>query len=428
MSQYEMFAGVDWGTEKHVACLLDPGRRVRRQLEISHDGAALIEFAASLVEMAAGQPERVAVAIEKPDGPVVETLLDRGIHVYAINPKQVDRFRDRHSMAGAKDDLRDAFVMADALITDMPLFRRVKVGDAALIELRELTRGREDLRDQRVRLTNQLRELLLRYFPQILAMSAAADDRWIWTLLEKAATPQRARELRRAQLEKVLKDHRISRVTIEDVRRELAREDIVVAPGVREAVAERVRLVVPQLQLVDRQLTLIDKQIAKALERLSTPEEESTEGQKSEHRDAEILLSLPGAGNTVVATMLAEAWEPLAARDYSRLRLLMGIAPVTRRTGKHGSQGRRIPVLMRRACNQRLRNAAHYWGQTAIRDDERAKEIYAAHRAKGQSHGRALRSVAEHFLRVTFAMLRTGTLYDPGRCIVTRSSATMKAA
>jgi transposase len=381
-----------------------------------------------LVSLAAGHPERVAVVIEKPDGPVVETLLDCGIHVYSINPKQVDRFRDRHSVAGAKDDVRDAFVMADALLTDQILFRRVKAGDPAVIELRELTRGREDLKEQRVRLANQLRELLLRYFPQVLALSAAADDKWIWALLEKAADPLRARTLRRAQLEKILKDHRISRFTVDDVRRELGRQDVIVAPGVREAVAERVRLIVPQLQLVTRQVAEVDKRIAKVLERLSAPEEESAEGQKNEHRDAAILLSLPGAGNTVVATMLAEAWQPLVERDYTRLRLLMGIAPVTRRTGKQGKHGRRIPVLMRRACNQRLRNSAYYWSCASIRDDARAKELYAEHRAKGQSHGRALRSVAEHLLRVAVAMLRDGTLYDPAHGRISPPVSDAKAA
>lgn len=413
MTQYDLFAGIDWGSETHVVCVLDPDRKVRRECAIAHDGSALVEFAASLVALADGHPERVAVAIEKPDGPVVETLLDCGVHVYSVNPKQVDRFRDRHSVAGAKDDARDAFVMADALVTDRTLFRQVKESDPAVIELRELTRGRGDLKEQRVRLANQLRELLIRYFPQILALSAAADERWIWALLERAAEPRRARTLRRAQIEKILKDHRISRMTVDDVRRELARQDLVVAPGVREAVAERVRLIVPQLQLVDKQVTEVEKRIEKVLERMSVPEAESAEGQRNEHRDAAILLSLPGAGKTVVATMLAEAWQPLVERDYTRMRGLMGIAPVTRRTGKQGKHGRYIPVFMRRACNQRLRNTAYYWSLASIRDDGRAKELYRQHRGKGQSHGRALRSVADHLLRVAFAMLRNRTLYDP---------------
>ena len=69
------------------------------------------------------------MAIEVPHGPVVDTLIDRGFVVYAINPKQLDRLRDRFSVAGAKDDRRDAYVLGDGVRTDRRLFRRVHVAD-----------------------------------------------------------------------------------------------------------------------------------------------------------------------------------------------------------------------------------------------------------------------------------------------------------
>ena len=108
------FAGVDWGSAKHQVCLLDGAGTVVGEREFVHGGAGLAALCEWMLSMA-GDPGTVAVAIEVPHGPVVDALLDRGFAVYAINPKQLDRFRDRFSPAGAKDDSRDAEVLGDAL-------------------------------------------------------------------------------------------------------------------------------------------------------------------------------------------------------------------------------------------------------------------------------------------------------------------------
>ena len=129
--------------------------------------------------------------------------------------------------------------------------------------------------------------------------------------------------------------------------------------------------------------------------------------QETEHRDVTILRSLPGAGRVVAATMLAEASEALAERDYRALRSYTGVAPVTWQSGK------RKVVGMRRSCNPRLRNAVYHWSMVSIQHDERSREHYAALRNKGHSHSRALRGVADRLLAVLTAMLRTGSNYDP---------------
>lgn len=110
----------------------------------------------------------VGVAIEIPHGPVVDSLLDRGIRVFSINPKQLDRFRDRFSPAGAKDDRRDACVLADALRTDPACLRELDPLDARIVQLREWSGMHEELTNQRTRLTHQVRDQLWRYFPQCL--------------------------------------------------------------------------------------------------------------------------------------------------------------------------------------------------------------------------------------------------------------------
>ena len=130
---YEWFVGIDWGSQQHQVCVLDRDRRRVGERAVDHDGASLARLADWLWTVSAGQPQRVAVAIEVPRGAIVEGLLERGFHVFAINPKQLDRFRDRHSVAGAKDDRRDAFVLADSVRTDQPSFRRLQLDDTATL-------------------------------------------------------------------------------------------------------------------------------------------------------------------------------------------------------------------------------------------------------------------------------------------------------
>jgi transposase len=134
----------------------------------------------------------VAVAIEVPHGPVVDALLDRGFAVHAINPKQLDRLRDRFSVAGAKNDRRDARVAAAGLRTDPHLFRHVQIGDPIVIELREWSRLAAELQQERVRLGNRIRQQLWRYYPQLLALTDDVAAEWMLELWMIAPTPTKA--------------------------------------------------------------------------------------------------------------------------------------------------------------------------------------------------------------------------------------------
>src|SRR6058998_3679418 len=162
------FVGVDWATETHHVRVSDARGRKLGARTFAHSGEGLAAMAAWILEVTGAAPEAVFVAIEVPHGPVVESLMERGFRVHAINPKQLDRFRDRFSPAGAKDDSRDAYVLADCLRTDPQCFRRLEPTDALTVELREWSRLNKSLTDQRVRLGNQLREQLWRYYPQML--------------------------------------------------------------------------------------------------------------------------------------------------------------------------------------------------------------------------------------------------------------------
>ena len=122
--------------------------------------------------------------------------VERGFAVYSLNPKQMDRFRGRHTVAGAKDDKRDALVIADSLRTDMKLFHRVRIDGPLVIRIRELSRTEQDVQQEQVRTGHQLRDLLRRYFPQIVELCPGVDEPWFWELIELAPTPAKATTFR----------------------------------------------------------------------------------------------------------------------------------------------------------------------------------------------------------------------------------------
>ena len=401
MEEFSLWVGVDLGSESHQICVLDATRRVLLEATVEHSGKALSELAERLLALAEGRAERLAVGIETPRAAIVETFLDRGVAVFALNPKQLDRFRDRHTVGGAKDDRRDAYVLADSLRTDQPSFRAVKLSSAEFVELRELSRLRDELMAERLALANRLSEHLNRYFPTALQLGNIYESRWIWALLERAsAAPQAARKLSLAKLRSVLQAHRVRTQTPETVREILNQQALHVAPGVAEAFGKRVMMLLPRLRLVCEQLAEIDGRLKHLLQQVAADEG------KSEHRDVALALSFPGIGTAVCAAMFGEAWQPLRERDYTTLSALCGISPITKRSGKS------TVVAMRRACNQRLRDAMHHWAHNAVLQDPHARAHYAALRSRGHKHARALRSVASRLLEVLLAMLRSGQPYD----------------
>ena len=401
---YNWFVGIDWGSEQHQVCVLDGNRRRLGERVVDHDGASLARLADWLWTVSAGQPQRVAVAIEVPRGAIVEGLLERGFHVFAINPKQLDRFRDRHSVAGAKDDRRDAFVLADSVRTDQPSFRRLQLEDPQFLVLRDLSRAEETLLEDFRRSANRLRDQLHRFYPQMLQLCSAADEFWLWDLIDLAPTPAHAALLNEEQVQRVLKTHRIRRVKAHEVLTCLQSPALPVAPGTADAAQAHCEFLLPCLRVLAEQLRACSQQVSALLRTLA-----ETPGKDEGPSDVAIVLSLPGVGRKITAWLFAEAAQPLAERDYQVLRTQGGVAPVTKQSGK-----RRV-VVMRRGCNPRLRQALYHMGRVAMQRDAHFSRVYVALRAKGQRHGQALRNIGDRLLRILMAMLRNRTCYDASR-------------
>lgn len=405
---YQLLVGIDWATAAHQLCVMGPDATVLEERAVEHQAGALHACLAELIRRAQGAPEAIAIAIETPRGALVETLLEHGLHVYALNPKQLDRFRDRHTVAGAKDDRRDAFVLADALRTDVHKFRRVQLDDPLVIQIRELTRADEDLRGDLNRLHNRFREQLYRCASPLLALSPAADEPWFWDIVERI-TQKPQRRPTRLQIDKILRRHRIRRVTAEQVLNAIRTEPLHTAPGAVEAARTHIALLLPRLRAAHEQRQHCAKQLASLLNQYAV--EETADSSEDSPCIVDVMRSLPGLGTMVASTLLAAASQLLCETNHAALRALGGLAPVTKRSGKS------MVVTMRHGCDSRLRNAFYHWARTSIQHDEKARHYYTALRARGHSHGRALRSLADRWLRILMAMIRSRTLYDPTRLL-----------
>ncbi|HTD57875.1 MAG TPA: IS110 family transposase [Solirubrobacteraceae bacterium] len=407
MDDIRWFAGVDWASEKHRVCLLNASGQVVGERDVDHSGTGLSELYDWLLAKTGATPGQIAVAIETPHGPVVEVLLERGFAVHAINPKQLDRFRDRFTVAGAKDDSRDAHVLGDALRTDRHALRRLTLQDPVLIELREWSRMTEDLEQERTRLANRVREQLWRYYPQALEITDDLAADWFLDVWQQVPTPAKAARISEKTIARILKARRIRRIDAAEVLRILRKAPLMVAPGTPEAASAHIDTVAVRIRLLNQQIKQAHHKLDELCTKLETPSENAP-GQACEQRDVTILRSSPGIGRIVLATLLAEASEPLQRRDYHALRTLSGQAPVTRRSGKQ------CLVIRRRACNKRLENALYHWARVAMQHDPVSRCRYSELRRRGHSHGRALRGVGDRLLYVLCKLLERQVLYDPG--------------
>ena len=406
MAGFEFFAGIDWGSETHHVFVVDGDGKTIGQRAFGHSGAGLAEMTDWLLGTTSTEPQAIGVAIEVPHGPVVETMMERGFTVHSVNPKQLDRFRDRWSPAGAKDDRRDAWTLADALRTDNQAFRRLDPAAAEIVELREWSRIASDLTRDQTRLVNRARQHLWRYYPQFLKVESNLARPWVRELWSLVPTPEKARRIRTRTVANLLKRHRVRRISAEDVLERLREPAVSVAPGTTEAAAAHLQVVFSQLAVTGQQLVRAYREMDRLTAVLPGSAEEGR-GTPAQ-RDVDILSSLPGIGRIVLATLLAEAHDAVRRRDYQALRCLCGVAPVTRRSGKS------VIVMRRLAAHNRLQDAVYHWASVAIQHDAISKTKYAALRARGHRHARALRSVADRLLQVACAMLQNRTLFDSG--------------
>jgi transposase len=385
----DVTGGLDWARDDHAVSIVNGrGREIARHT-IEHTAAGLVELVAVLTH--AGCRE---IAIERPDGPVVDALLDAGVTVVVISPNQVKNLRGRYGSAGNKDDRFDAFVLADTLRTDRTRLRPLVPDSQATVALRRTVRARRDLVAHRVAMANQLRAHLRLAFPGAVGLFSEIDSPITLAFLTRFPTQDKADWLTPARVGKWLSSVGYSGRTDAAVLHAHLTAAPRGATGDQAAAQQPITdSFVAVLKVVGQQIKALEAEISRQLDA---------------HADQHIFTSLPRAGRVRAARLLAEIGDCRAKFPTPEtLICLAGVAPSTRQSGKS-----RV-VAFRWACDKQLRDAVCDFAGDSIKTNPWAADLYRRARARGHDHPHAVRILARAWLTVIWHCWQDGVRYQP---------------
>jgi len=387
-----MFVGIDWAKDSHDVCAVDPGGKICGRATVAHSQGGFDELASRL-ERWTRQGE-VLVGIERPEGRLVDRILEAGYPIVLIPTFAMKDLRRRYAVGGAKSDPGDAYVIADVARTDGHRLRRLEPLSEQTRALRSVVRARDDLVDQRVALGNQLRACLDAYWPGAAAIFADVCSEICLAFVERYPTPESAARLGELRLASFLKKAGYSgrRSPAELLGRlRTAPEGIM---GVEaEARADAVRAMVRVMRSLNHSIKDLDRAVIAHL---------------GEHPDAEVFTSLPRSGRINAAQMLAEWGDCREAYPCpDAVAMLGGLCPVTHTSGKHRD------VSFRWACNKRLREALTTFADNSRHASPWAADIYRRAIARGCDHPHAVRILARAWVRVIWRCWQDRTPYNP---------------
>jgi transposase len=390
----ERFAGVDWASEEHAICVVDEQGRIVEGRRYRHDEPGIRALCARLVRLHVAR-----VAIERPDGLLIERLLDAGLTVVAVHPNQVVAMRPRYSVAGGKSDGFDSFVLAELARTDSHRFRVLEPDSDQTKALRSLTRAREGLVRTRVGLANQLRDQLACFWPGAVKVFSSVDSQIALAFLRRYPSPQDAHGLGEQRLEAFLKRHSYP-------GRKPARELLKRLRAGAEGRADELELRARR-QIVLALVSALEPIVARISE-LTIEIRHSLEA----HPDGNTFRSLFIAKDAWVcaATMLAEIGD--CRQRYPTYRALAadaGQAPVAVESGKSRH------AKFRWACDHRLRGAFDTLADSSRHHNPWANDIYRRARARGAGHAHATRVLGRAWSQIIWRLWHDQDTYDPNR-------------
>jgi transposase len=389
------FTGIDWAAETHAVCVMDAGGTITAEFAIEHsaDGIAL------LVRRLAryGEAGVMPVAIERPDGRLVDLLLEAGHPMVPVSPNAIKTWRDGEVLSGAKPDAGDAAVIAEYLRLRAHRLKAAAPYSDETLALRTAVRSRGDLVEMRVAATNQLSALLEAHWPGAKAIFADVESPVSLEFLTRYPTPASAAHLGQKRMAAFLVKHGYSgRRPAAEL---LARLRAAPAGTGREALSEALRDVVLAavgvLAALNAAVKALDRSVAAHL---------------GEHPDGKIFTSLPRSGQVNAAQVLAEWGDCRQAYDGpDSVAALAGVTPVTSQSGKHRD------VHFRWACNKRFRAAVTTFAGNSRHASPWAAKVYSDARARGKDHPHAIRILARAWIRVIWPCWLNEVPYDPAQ-------------
>ncbi len=387
--------GVDWGNEAHAICVLDERGEIIDRFETKHTREGLARMLRRLAKR--GEPGELPVAVERPSGLLIDTLVEAGHPVVPIHPNVVKASRPRYAAVNRKSDPGDAYLLADLLRTDGHRFHRLRPLSDEIKALRALVRGRDDLVAERVALANQLRALLESYWPGAVAIFADIDSPIALAFVKRYPTPNSAARLGEKRLASFMARHAYcGRRSPKELLDRLRSAPTGLASDTEAEAKRHVALaLVAALETVVASIRTLSSEIEHAVAQLPA---------------GKVVMSFPRAGRINAAQIVAELGDdPGRFPTEASLAAQAGVAPVTYASGKRRGVG------FRWAANKRLRAAITAWAANSRFSSPWAKDIYARARKRGCDHPHAVRILARAWIRVLWRCWKDGVAYDPRR-------------
>jgi len=387
-----MFVGIDWAKESHDVCVVDTTGKIRGRATVAHSREGFDELARHLGRWA--EQGQIIVGIERPEGRLVDRILEGGYPIVVIPTFAMKDLRRRYAVGGAKSDPGDAYVIADVARTDGHRLRRLEPLSEQTKALRSVVRARDDLVHQRVAVGNQLRSCLEAYWPGAAVIFADVCSEIALAFVERYPTSGSAARLGEVRLGSFLKKAGYSgRRPAAELLERLRSAPEGVCGVEAEARADAVRSMVRVMRSLNRSIKDLERAVLAHL---------------GEHPDAEVFTSLPRSGQINAAQMLAE-WGDCreAYPEPDAVSMLGGLCPVTHASGKHRD------VSFRWACNKRLREAITTFADNSRHASPWAAKIYRRAIARGCDHPHAVRILARAWVRVIWRCWQDRRPYDP---------------
>ncbi|NUT32806.1 MAG: IS110 family transposase [Hamadaea sp.] len=385
-----VFAGVDWASAEHAVCVIDATGAVLWRHTVAHSRAGLARLTTRLGELVVDR-----VGIERPDGPVVEALLDAGLRVAVVPPRQVKNLRSRYRGAG-KDDRFDAYLLADTMRTDGHRYADLTRDTGATTGLRALVRARQDLVEIRVGLVNQLRHTLELAFPGAVGLFFELHSPIARAFLRRFPTAVEAAVLDEGAMAAWLAAEGYSGRTPAAVFLDRLRTAPAGLTGTEADARRHITLaLLAAIDAIEDQAAELTRRIKEAL---------------AVHPDAPIFTSLPRAGQVRAAALLAEIGDARGRYPTAdALAAAAGVCPVTFESGKHRGVG------FRYAADSKLRRALTDFADDSRHANPWAADIYTRARGRGMRHPHAVRVLARAWTSVVWRCWQEHTTYDPAR-------------
>lgn len=395
LSQFTAIIGIDWADKKHDVCIQSTESGQRQTYQVPHKADKIDEWAQSLVRRHGGP---IAVALELSKGPIVAALQKYDFFViFPINPTTLASYRKTFKPSGAKDDPTDAELALDLLLHHPDHFQALKPQSVGMRTLMTLVEQRRRLMNDRVRITNRLRNALKQYYPQALEWFDRIDTLLFCDFIKRWPSLTQAKRARHATFQKFFHEHNMFRTALLEQR-------VTAIKSATPLTTDEAVIVPYRLQA----LTLV-AQLELALESIRTYDEEIA-ALAPQHPDYGLFSTLPGAGPSLAPRLLVAFGEQ---RDRfasaAEVQKYAGIAPVTERSGQ------KTWIHWRWQCSTFLRQTFVEWAAQTINKSYWAGLYYYQQRAKGCSYQAAVRALAFKWIRILYRCWITRTPYDEAR-------------